>query len=325
MKQNIISRGSIQLLLIAILLQVFITVKSQQQQIFSQYHLNSLAVNPASAGTKGYASLQTTYRKQWQGLEGAPQTSIMSLQVPISAAFGNVGFGVTGYSDKAAAIKRTGASITYAQNWAINDQSSFSLGITGSATQFSLDMNKIAPSLDPGDPLLNQSNMGKMGLDAGFSAYVFSERWSAGVFADNLMERKLNFYNHSGAKLYRHYYFTGQIVFPLDEYEEFAIMPAVLAVMSSNAPSQFDVNLNLIHQKNKWLGVSYRTNQTHSLSANVGFLIAERVVAGYAYDMIAGQANQFNALQNSCHEITLGFRFIQNNNPDLKQMACPLF
>lgn len=301
-----------------------LSLSAQQQQTFSQYHLNDFAFVPATAGTKAYTSFQSAYRKQWEGVEGAPQTLMAYIQLPIEASFGNIGLGVTAFSDKAAAIKRTGASFTYAQHWPINESTSFSLGITGSVAQYSLDIAKIAPSLDAGDPLLNRNNSGKVGLDAGFSAYVYGENWSIGMFADNLTESKMNFYNLSEAKLYRHYYLMAQYAFSLDDNEDFTLMPAVLGITATNAPMQINTNLNLIHQNNKWLGLSYRTNQTHSWSANVGFIIADKIVAGYAYDMVAGKANQFNTQQNSCHEITLGIRFFRNNDPARRQTACPL-
>ena len=313
--------------LIAMLLMVqALSSSAQQQQSFSQYHLNDFAFNPAIAGTKSYSCVQTVYRRQWAGVEGAPETMMAYYQGSLPTTAGNSGIGLMLYSDKAAAIKRNGVSATYAQHFGSDDGLHFSLALTGTANQYSLDRSILSKYLDPSDPLLNSSTSGKFGIDAGFSAYVYGEKWSIGAFADNLIESKIDFYNGSQARQYRHYYMMAQYEYMPDEDGDFSILPALLLKASENGPLQADANVSFIHQQNKWIGLSYRTNQTHSLSANVGFLASQKLVAGYSYDMVAGKANRFNTGQNSSHEITLGFRFLKNaDDYELRQTRCPLF
>ncbi len=297
--------------------------EAQQQQSFSQYHLNDFIFNPAIAGTKEFTSFQSVYRKQWVGVEGEPQTGMAYIQGAVKSRAGNVGLGVALYTDKAAAIKRTGLTATYAQHWAVNESVSFSLGLTGNAEQYSLDREILAKSLDPNDPLLGNTSA-KMAFDAGFSAYVYGDKWSIGGYANDLLQSRLDFYNGSQAKLARHYFLMAQYEFKLDEEGAVGLLPAVLVKAAANTPSQLDINLNLIHNNNKWIGLSYRTNQTHSLSGNVGLILSDKLLLGYAYDMVGGKQNQFNAGQNSSHEITLGLRFGGSENATNKQLRCPL-
>jgi hypothetical protein len=116
----------------------------------------------------------------------------------------------------------------------------------------------------------------------------------------------------------------GQIEFELDEDRTFTILPAVLIKYTSHAPVQLDLNLNLLHMDNKWIGVHYRNNETHMLSSNVGFLIMDKMVIGYAYDFLPNKQNSFVAGFNNSHEITLGFRFIKENNTALRNVRCPI-
>jgi type IX secretion system PorP/SprF family membrane protein len=299
------------------------SVSAQQQQSFSQYHLTDYAFNPAIAGTKAYASLQTIYRSQWTGIEGAPQTMMAFVQAPVNTAFGNIGLGALLFKDEAAALKRTGFSLTYAQHFGNIDHTSFSLGITGNAEQYGFNKAMLAKSLDPGDPLLS-APAAKMAFDAGFSFYAYGNNWSAGAFADNLFESRISFYNNSKAKLYRHIYAMGQMEFELDEDRTFTLLPAVLIKAAVAAPVQLDVNLNLIHMDNKWIGVHYRNNATHTVSANAGFLIKDKMVIGYAYDFLPNKQNSFVAGFNNSHEITLGFRFINETNIALRNVRCPI-
>jgi type IX secretion system PorP/SprF family membrane protein len=245
------------------------------------------------------------------------------VQAPVNTKFGNIGLGALLFKDEAAAIKRTGISLTYAQHFDYNDNASFSLGITGNAEQYGFNKEVLAKSLDPGDPLLN-SPSAKMAYDAGFSFYAYGNNWSAGAFADNLFESRITFYNNSQAKLYRHIYAMGQMEFELDEDRTFTLLPAVLIKATSAAPVQFDFNLNLIHMDNKWIGVHYRNNETHTLSTNAGFLIQDKLVIGYAYDFFPNKQNSFVAGFNNSHEITLGFRFIKETNTALRNIRCPI-
>lgn len=300
------------------------SLKAQQQQSFSQYHLTDFAFNPAIAGTKSYTSIQAAYRNQWTGIEGAPKTIMAYIQAPLNLKFGNIGFGALLFKDEAAAIRRNGISLTYAQHFDINENISFSLGLNGNAEQYGLNRDILAKSLDPGDPLLNSSSATKMAFDAGFSFYVYGDNWSVGAFGDNLFESRMTFYNNSQAKLYRHFYGMGQLEFELDEDRTFTLLPAVLIKATTSAQVQFDLNLNLIHMDNKWIGVHYRNNQTHTLSANAGFLINEKLVIGYAYDFLPNKQNNFSSGFNNSHEITVGFRFIKETNNSLRNIRCPI-
>ena len=295
---------------------------AQQEQSFSQYHLNSFLFNPAIAGTQGYTSFQSVYRKQWVGVEGAPETFSAYIQGPVKSKAGNVGLGANIYGDKAGAIMRNGLSATYAQHWQLQDNASFSLGLTGTVEQYALDKVLLAKSLDAGDPLLAGKDS-KIGFDAGFSAIVYGDRWSVGGFANNLIGSKIDFFDNSQAKRFRHYYLMAQREFDFDEDGDLSILPAVLLKTTAHTPVQLDMNVSIIHQGNRWVGISYRTNQTHSLSANVGLFVKEKIVIGYAYDMVNGKQNQFNAGQNSSHEVTLGLRFYKEDDRD-KALRCPL-
>lgn len=298
---------------------------AQQQQSFSQYHLNDLVFNPATAGTKGHTSVQTAYRKQWTSIEGAPTTFMAYVQSPLTIKAGHIGLGAMLFHDEAAAIRRNGMALTYAQHFNINDGTAFSLGITGNAEQYSFNMDVIRKSLDAGDPLLNAPAASKMAFDAGFSAYVYNERWSVGLYADNLLESRIDFYNNSKAKFFRHFYGMAQMEFELDEDRNFTVLPAVLIKATAVAPIQIDFNVNLIHQDNKWIGLHYRNNQTHQLSANIGLLIKDKLVLGYAYDFAPPMQNKFNYGYNNAQEITIGYRIYKEDNPELKNTRCPIF
>ena len=62
------------LLLLVFISSSFCAGYGQQIALNSQYMFNSFAINPAVAGTKNYAPLSFTFRRQWMGIDEAPVT-----------------------------------------------------------------------------------------------------------------------------------------------------------------------------------------------------------------------------------------------------------
>ena len=55
------------------------TVYAQQDSQYTQYMYNTVIINPAYAGNRGVLSINSFYRTQWIGIEGAPKTISLSL------------------------------------------------------------------------------------------------------------------------------------------------------------------------------------------------------------------------------------------------------
>jgi type IX secretion system PorP/SprF family membrane protein len=70
-------------LLIIFFCLVFGSLKAQQLPQYSQYLLNRYVINPATAGTNDYFLGQTNYRSQWEGVQDAPRTYILSVNGPL--------------------------------------------------------------------------------------------------------------------------------------------------------------------------------------------------------------------------------------------------
>lgn len=301
------------------------SLMSQQQQSFSQYHLNDFAFNPAVAGTKSYTAFQLAYRKQWGGIEGGPKTMMAYVHMPLEFHSTSLGVGMMLYKDQAAAVHRNGMSLSYAQHFSYNDAISFSLSITGNAEQYSFDREILEKNLDPGDPLLSVAGKWKIATDAGFSFLVYGDKWSAGGFGNNLFQSRISIRNNSKTKLYRHYYAMAQVEFELDQDRTFTMLPAVMIKAVAGMPVQTDLNINFIHLDSKWLGLHVRTNETYIFSINTGMLINEKLVMGYAYDfMLNSRAGVSRVFNNNSHELTLGWRMSREKNNVLRNVRCPV-
>lgn len=66
------------ILKILILLLIPLSSSAQMTPLKSQYVLNPLVLNPASAGNMGVLNVTAFYRKQWVGVKGAPETMTLT-------------------------------------------------------------------------------------------------------------------------------------------------------------------------------------------------------------------------------------------------------
>jgi len=61
----------------------FIWCYAQQEHQYTQFMFNKLGHNPGYAGSKDGACLTGIYRSQWMGLEGAPNSQLLSFNMPL--------------------------------------------------------------------------------------------------------------------------------------------------------------------------------------------------------------------------------------------------
>lgn len=85
-----------------IILLVLITcsvwgLKAQQDAQYTQYMYNTIAVNPAYAGSRGVLSMNALHRSQWVGLDGAPTTQTINFNTPVG---NRVGVGLSIVNDR---------------------------------------------------------------------------------------------------------------------------------------------------------------------------------------------------------------------------------
>ena len=109
---------------------------AQQEALYTQYMFNTLAINPAYAGSRNVASATALYRAQWVGIPGAPKTTTVTLDAPIDSK--KIGLGIQVYDDEIGITKNTGAFVSYAFRIQM-DEGTLSMGLQGGISQFRAD------------------------------------------------------------------------------------------------------------------------------------------------------------------------------------------
>ena len=93
----------------------------------NQYVLNPLTINPAYAGNRGVLNIAAFYRKQWAGIQGAPETMTFTADAPVLD--NKVGLGLIVINDKVGVTKETYFISNYSYSIDLGEGSlSFGLG-----------------------------------------------------------------------------------------------------------------------------------------------------------------------------------------------------
>lgn len=284
------------ILLFAFLLTGLIS-QAQQDAQYTQYMYNTVAINPAYAGSRGMMSIFGLYRTQWVGLDGAPKTAVFSLNSPIGNS--RLGFGVGFANDQIGPTDENTISADISYTLPVSDATKLSFGVKGSAGLFSLDVNKLDPSVVLDNDL--QSYNSKFTPNFGAGAYLHGDKFYVGLSIPNFLQSYQ--YDDNSIKVNQekmHYYLMGGYVFDLTY--NLQLKPAVLVKAVQGAPLQADISLNALYMEKLSIGAAYRWDA--AWSAMAGFQVTPGMMLGYAYDM---ETTKLKNYSSGSHEIYLRF------------------
>ncbi|MFC4263724.1 PorP/SprF family type IX secretion system membrane protein [Ferruginibacter yonginensis] len=291
----------------AALLMSNAAVKAQQLQSSSLYEVQSIIHNPAAAGifenASTKATIGATYRSQWSGISGSPQTI---------TAFGSFKLdkqkiGITGYvyNDKTGPTSRTGLDISLAKHIQFNDGGIFSLGIETRLLQYSLDRASLTDAIGT-DPAIGTSD-NRFKYDAGFGMAYSRNNFQIGAAVTQLVQSKLDYYKGNitrseEARLYRHYYLHSRYTWAVDGNT--TITPNILLTYLPNAPIELQGGARVTFNNLLWWGVGYKLRQSFMLSA--GLNIKKKLSVGYSYDIYRTPISNFDG-GSGAHEVLLSY------------------
>lgn len=292
-----------QLLLLSTLLLLANNLKAQQDAMYTQYMFNTLAINPAYAGSRNVISATALFRNQWTGIEGAPKTGTFTIDAPIMN--NRIGLGFQLITDKLGVTSTTGAVLSAAYRIKM-DVGTLSFGMQGNVSQYKANLTDVPlntyQSYDPAFA----NNINKTLFNFGTGIYYNSDKFYLGLSAQDLMPNDLSSSNSSGTKLSGkqalHLFLASGYVFPLSE--DFKLKPSFLVKGVKGAPIEADLNATFWIKDVIGLGAQYRT------SADVGALIeiqaTPQIRIGYSYDRSTTSLQNFNT---GSHEIMLRYEF----------------
>ncbi len=289
---------------IAIGLFTFITLPTfwgQQIVLNSQYMINEFALNPAAAGTKTYAPLVLSVRRQWTGIKEAPVSQHLSYHTNAAA---KVGVGGHIFNDVAGPSRRAGFFGAVSTQVKMQENAILSLGLGASLSQYYFDRDKLITETPNDNTVINYTtNMMVPDMAAGVKLYGVN--YHVGLSLYNIIQTKadlVDLLTPVTSNLNRAAYLTGMYQIPIDKNKDWMVEPSAMVRLMFNAPFQFDINARVGHRSGFWFGASYRFRE--SIIGMVGFGTGILGI-GYSYDYSTSALQSFNS---GSHEVTLIYR-----------------
>lgn len=283
-------------------------LNAQQIPVSSQSYLNGFIHNPANIGNSEYTNAFIHSRKQWMGIQGAPETYLFSVDGPVSK---NVGLGLMLYNDQTDIIGRTGGYGAYRYRFKISGDHFFGLGLSAGFMQNSIAFDKIRTD-EPGETTLLANREKRTAFDANIGITYQFQRLEVGVASYQLLNNNILYENTIDFKslkyqLIRHY--VGIISYKQQLTEELRIDPQIIMRSVQGMPVQFDVSAYLNWQGLAWFGLTYKHH--FGVNFSLGGIVYDKFIAGYSYSLSTGNIANYT---NGSHEVVLGLRLFSKSS-----------
>jgi type IX secretion system PorP/SprF family membrane protein len=288
---------------------------------FSQYMFNGLVINPAYAGSREVMSTSLMYRKQWLGIEDAPESTSLSWHFPVPKL--KLGLGLFAMMEQEDIQKRTQIFGNFAYQLMLG-KGKLALGLKAGILFQNSDLSKVISQLDdPTDPYFSDRYpQNKTFINFGAGAYYYTRRFYAGASIPLMADYRIDTvsYDYSftlSPSYYNIYLTTGGLVVNTDVFKWKPSMLLKYDMETGNM--QVDLNTSFILFSDfLWIGASYRTDLEKTGPALIGlleFTIGDRWSIGYSYDY---SLSGLNSYLNGTHEISVRyelFKRIAADNP----------
>lgn len=287
-----------------VLMLTSIVSQAQQDAQFTQYMYNTININPAYAGSRGFLSLFALHRTQWIGIDGAPVTNSFSMNTPLNSS--NFGLGVSFLNDRIGPTNENAISADVSYSIRTSESFRLSFGLKMTANVFNLDVSKLNP-VNQNDPQF-QNFDNSLTPNFGGGLYLHSEKTYIGLSIPNLIESKR--FDSNSVSMFKeriNYYLIAGHVFDISDNLKFK--PSVLTKLVTGAPLQVDVSGNFLINKKFVIGGAYRWSA--AVSGMVGFQISEGIFIGYGYDKETTNLANYNS---GSHEVFLRFELSKTYN-----------
>lgn len=280
-----------------VLAVISLQAMAQQDPIYSQYMLNPLVINPAYAGLANNLNLNGSYRIQWFGLEGQPNT--FNLNGSTSLVDNKVGVGFMFSHDQIGNTKNTEVNASFAYKLDLGHDRTLSFGMQAGLLNYRIDNSDLNVFDEDDAAFMNNERGTKLNLGAGL--ILKGQDFLIGLSVPRLLPTTFEA-GESEFELYnQHYYLFGAYVFYLNEQMKFK--PTALVRALKGAPASVDVGANFIFNSIHTAGVFTRNFKTYGILLQT--LYREKFRFGYVFEL---PTNKSVGTNFTTHEISLGVR-----------------
>ncbi|MBT8316452.1 MAG: type IX secretion system membrane protein PorP/SprF [Lutibacter sp.] len=289
------------IIIIVLLILGFEYSNAQQLPQFTQYMYNTIAINPAYAGSRGVLSIVGLNRNQWAGFDGGPQTQTLSIHSPLRNE--KIGLGLSMMNDKTGYENLTYIYGDFSYTIQGNENFKISFGLKAGLTTYKLASELYNSAVNGSDQYFND-RLDRVNPNFGAGILFHSNKWYLGLSIPKLLTNDLNDTEYAALEVV-HYYGIGGYVFELNK--NLKLKPSFMMKYTKGAALSTDLTANLLFDEKIWFGGSYRINGAQrSFGALVDFQVSEQFRVGYTYEVPTGEIRPYTT---GSHEILLMYEF----------------
>ncbi|MEK9614355.1 MAG: PorP/SprF family type IX secretion system membrane protein [Flavobacteriaceae bacterium] len=277
-------------------------VHAQQDPHVSLYRYHMNMINPAVSGIKEASFLNMSLRSQWQGVQGAPETQVVSFGTPTRSE--RVGLGINVIHDRTYVEEQTLVFGSFSYRLPLTEKADLFLGLQAGTNGYSVN----AAGLDAWNPqgqAVNDANLlnySRFNPNIGVGAYLQHEKYYLSLSAPKILATE-RFKEIDGmvttAADRVHFYASGAYYFSLNDQWE--LIPSLLVCYVNFAPFLVTSNLSFSYKKAIDFGVEYsfKSGLGGTLMVNTN----DTFSFGYAY--ITSLHKDINTFSKGTHEVVM--------------------
>lgn len=264
------------------------SLRGQQEERYTQFMLNKLSINPGYAGSSGGIVLSSLVRSQWIGLEGAPETQLLSFSMPLWND--NLGLGANMSRQTIGVSSNYSLETAYAYRIRA-PRGYLHLGLQASARFLRTDFSKLQGTQPvETDQAVPPNIQSKLVPNFGAGLYYDADNFYFGISAPRLLKSNIDLSDDQGiiSREVLHLYLMAGFVLPMGA--NVALQPQGLVRIVEASPLEVDINMSMLFMEKFSVGVSYRPGggRAGSIGESVAFLLGAQVsdkwLFGMSYD-----------------------------------------
>ena len=291
---------------------------AQEMPLYDLYLHNYYFLNPAAAGSSTMMPVNLTTRQLWAGIEDAPATYAFSINKRlVKTREKNImrknghGVGANIFRHSKGPISLTGIQLSYAFHIAMRDKQQLALGISGSFSNYGLNISA-SDFGSPNDKVLEEGYIqDKMIPDVDFGVYYYTPKIRLGLIAAQLMRSSVTFDDVGTVdnRTARRVYLTGSYTVFDRGYAGFEPSAALVVKQGSEldigghitAKVFFRRTLKNFYEEEKIsLLISYRLNEAFLAQVSLNI---NKFYIGYAYEYTTSSIMDYT---HGSHQLSLG-------------------
>ncbi|MBL6448896.1 PorP/SprF family type IX secretion system membrane protein [Fulvivirga sp. 29W222] len=294
--------------LIALLILVTMNAFGQQVPSYNQFFFNPALYNPSFIGQSGYTEANINHRQQWVGIEGAPVTTNVNIQTPLSE---RLAFGLVLYSDKLGLITTYETTAGFSYNINLGPTSRLSFGLTAGVGRNEIEFVN-------NDPAYANALDRSFYFSGQFGVNFTLNRLTVGFALPQLMESQFaQEKNFEEIGLEATKLTFSSVSYKFDLGQKLTLEPTIFYQSDEKSIDQLGGLAAITYNDLFWVGGGYREEQ--GANGFAGFTINEFIKVGYAYEFAPAAIS--SELGDGTHEFQVSIKLGKNKRQKNKTIV----